>query len=225
MYSISIIETKDGSKTLFIPEINEHYHSIHGALQESKHIFIQEGLLYYHTLHPKKKIHILEVGLGTGLNVLCTHETCLKNEMYVTYDALEPNPIPWELIQALNYQKHFEEGFPIEAFALLHEMTGEKIIFSKTLEVYTHTKPIMNYISKTPYDIIYFDAFAPEKQPEMWTENTFTYMYKLLCQNGILVTYCCKGVVKRMALSIGFKVEKIPGPKGGKREMLRLIKP
>lgn len=212
-------QTADGSHTLFIPEMDEHYHSINGAVQESRHVFIEAGL---HHL-AKKDITVFEIGFGTGLNALLTLLDAEENNRVVNYYSIELYPLEPELVQALNYGKvicpekkelfdalhaaAWNEAADITDYFVLHKIQGD------------------NNSSELPggIDLVYFDAFAPDKQPEMWNQDIFNRLYAHMADGGILTTYCAKGVVRRMMQEAGYSVERIPGPPG-KREMLRAIK-
>lgn len=213
-------QTADGSYTLYVPELDEHYHSVKGALTESQHIFIDMGLKHASIDSP----HILEIGLGTGLNCILTLLEAEESQRHVHYTGIERYPLNEEIIRKLDYpsiigNKHenkylaihqapWEEDIQLSPWFTLHKIEGD----------FTH------YTFEKKYDIIYFDAFAPEKQPEMWEQSLFDNLYNVLNGGGILTTYCAKGVVRRMLQTAGFKVERLPGPPGGKREILRATK-
>lgn len=216
-----IIQTTDGSYTLFVPELDETYHSKHGALQESLHVFIQEGLQF---CSDKKEVAILEVGFGTGLNALTSLVEIASSKQKIFYTSLEAFPLKWEEVKKLNYMDLVaskEYGIPFE---LMHSCPWEQ--FNKiTPSFYLRKNKIkLQEVSyEGEFDLIYFDAFAPQVQPDLWSEEIFTLMYKSLKPNGVLVTYCAKGAVKRALKTVGFELQSIPGPPG-KREMSRAIK-
>ena len=214
-----IEKTEDGSATLFVPELNEHYHSVKGARTESQHIFIDMGLKASTALHPR----VLEIGFGTGLNALLTLETAEKEKRHIHYTGIELYPLAWQEVDALKYSEH-----PL--FKMLHQAPWEEEVnitpcftLLKIQEnVVGGDRPLLTaHRSPLKYDLVYFDAFAPEKQPEMWKEEIFRSLYALMNDNGILTTYCSKGAIRRMLQGIGFEVERLPGPPGGKREILR----
>lgn len=214
---IDIQKTADGSQTLFVPSLDEHYHSIKGALTESQHIFIHMGFQACKCEEPR----ILEIGFGTGLNALLTIEEAEKTQRKTHYTSLERYPLSMEIIQQLDYPKLVQPQ--TAAFYLpLHQAP-----WNEWHEITSHFRlkkeecDFTQLTIKEQYDVIYYDAFAPEKQPEMWTQEIFNQMYECLATNGILVTYCAKGVVRRMLQSAGFTVERLPGPPNGKREILR----
>ena len=216
-HNIKHVVTKDGSSTLFAPRFDEHYHSTHGAIQESLHVFIQSGL-YAHEII-EGPISILEMGFGTGLNALLT---CLyKGKKHISYTSLEAYPVPDELIQQLNYATETREHGAEGVFETIHaapwEVSTEIVIDFHLLK---HQIELQAYQPGQAFDVIYFDAFAPNAQPELWTKEIFSKLYNNLNPGGVFVTYSAKGNVRRALLAAGFEVEKIPGPPG-KREMLR----
>lgn len=229
-----IIErTEDGSATLFVPELNEHYHSVKGAHTESQHIFIDMGLKASAAFQP----HILEVGFGTGLNALLTLEAAEQEKRPVHYTGIELYPLSWEEVDALKYSANplfkelhtspWEKDVNITPYFTLHKIHGDvnKAVSDKLLATGNESpanRPSL--ITSHSFDLVYFDAFAPEKQPEMWSEELFRKIYAGMNVNGILTTYCAKGVVRRLLQTVGFTVERLPGPPGGKREILRALK-
>lgn len=209
-----IEQTADGSATLFVPDLNEHYHSVKGARTESQHIFIEMGLNASHVSEP----NVLEIGFGTGLNALLTLEAAETNGMKVHYTGIELYPLAWDTIKPLNYSNH-----PL--FKTLHAVPWEKdAIITPHFTLRKVQADFTTLAFERSFDIIYFDAFAPEKQPEMWSQELFSLLYVIMSEGGILTTYCAKGVVRRMLQSAGFTVERLPGPPGGKREILRARK-
>ncbi|WP_455586114.1 tRNA (5-methylaminomethyl-2-thiouridine)(34)-methyltransferase MnmD [Bacteroides sp.] len=209
-----IEQTADGSSTLFVPELNEHYHSVKGARTESQHIFIDMGLNASEAIEPR----ILEIGFGTGLNALLTLEAAEATLRKVHYTGIELYPLPWAMIEPLNYSNH-----PL--FKTLHTIPWEEdAIITPRFTLKKIQADFTTFITENLFDIIYFDAFAPEKQPEMWSQELFDRLYVIMNPKGILTTYCAKGVVRRMLQTAGFTVERLPGPPGGKREILRARK-
>lgn len=212
--------TGDGSHTLFLPELEEHYHSVNGAIQESKHVFIEAGLR-----HLKRDIvHIFEVGFGTGLNAfLSLIESDASMEIH--YTTIEAYPLPFSIIKQLNYaDKYLQEQQDL--FYKLHEIewgTEQQITPGFYLTKIQADLNQLDFSILKSFDIIYFDAFAPDKQAEMWSQQIFDHMYNITKDQGLLVTYCAKGVVRRMMQQAGYKTERLPGPPG-KREMLRATK-
>ncbi|WP_106831736.1 tRNA (5-methylaminomethyl-2-thiouridine)(34)-methyltransferase MnmD [Parabacteroides pacaensis] len=211
--------TADGSHTLYIPEIEEHYHSINGAVQESRHVFINAGWKQI----SKEEIRILEIGFGTGLNAFLTLLETLDTTKKVTYSLIELYPLERNLIEALNYPEIICPDKQALFYAL-HDAPWNCL----TPITSTFTVDKIKGNSNTcelpkAIDLVYFDAFAPDKQPEMWNQEIFNKLYAHSNPKGILTTYCAKGSVRRMMQSAGYAVERIPGPPG-KREMLRASK-
>lgn len=217
-----LVITEDGSSSIFIAELDEHYHSIHGAIQESNHVFIQAGL--FHKLNKQNEISILEIGFGTGLNALLT---CIESEKYqqrINYTAIEKFPLQENIYQQLNYCSLLEDVNCSSVFNKIQSCDWEiENQISTTFNLIKLQQNIEDIKFENQFDIIYFDAFAPSAQPELWTNQVFNSMFQSLKNNGILVTYCAKGIVKRTLKSVGFKIESLPGPIG-KREMTRAIK-
>lgn len=219
MLKREVIATKDGSKTLFIPEWNENYHSHHGALQEALHVFIKNGLDEV----VKPEINILEIGFGTGLNAILTLKHVLKSTKNVFYEAIEKYPLAQEEVRSLDYAKCFSAELQ-KAFEELHQSTWEKPTeIVKSFILFKRQLDLKAFQSKNMFDLIYFDAFGPRIQPKMWKKEIFSVLFDHLNNEGKLVTYCAKGQVRRDMESVGFNVEKLPGPPG-KREMLRATK-
>ena len=211
--------TEDGSHSLFVPELNEHYHSVHGAVQESMHVFIEAGLNYFP--EGKNAINILEVGLGTGLNVLLT---LLNAKQKINYSSLEAFPINADEAQSLNYVKVLDAKDLAEQFSNIHSCkSGKEILLNDNFYFTKHLTKLQDFRSSSSFDLVYYDAFAPKVQPELWTEDIFRQLYAMMNAGGIMVTYCAKGEVKRNMKAAGFFVEALPGPKG-KREMTRASK-
>lgn len=211
--------TIDGSCTLYVPELKEHYHSINGAVQESQHVFIRSGL----NQATKETVNLLEVGFGTGLNTLLTFVH--RQNRTIEYHAMEPFPLEYEIIRQLNYPKYLDSGDLESPFDEIHKSIWNEPVQISSSFVLTKIKAsIINYKFDRQYDLIYFDAFAPDVQPELWEESVFTRLCKTMNQKGILVTYCAKGEVRRRMQRSGFEVERLPGPPG-KREILRALKP
>ncbi len=215
-----IISTKDGSNTLFIPELNETYHSIHGAYQESLHVFIKNGI---QQIPNTSEITVLEVGFGTGLNAILACEYASKNQQKINYCGLEKFPISYELSSQLGYENFLTENGKSE-FTQMHTSDWNSVVHIHPFFTFEKkNQALQEFKNNRSYDLIFFDAFAPEKQPEMWTEEVFRFLYNALKQNGILTTYCAKGHFKRTLKAVGFEVKALPGPPG-KREMTIAIK-
>lgn len=216
---VNIETTADGSQTLFVPSLDEHYHSVKGALTESMHIFIKMGLNESKALQPR----ILEIGFGTGLNALLTLCEADKGRK-VRYTSLERYPLPREIIGQMSYPQMTPTDTTKEYQSIHDAKWNDWVSISQFFELRKIETDFTTTAIKEKYDVIYFDAFAPEKQPEMWTQEIFNKMYGCLENEGILVTYCAKGVVRRMLQGAGFTVERLAGPPGGKREILRARK-
>ncbi len=205
------IITLDKSHTLFNEQIGEHYHSTFGAIQESEHIF-----------NNKSDINILEIGFGTGLNALLTLKFARGHNLKTNYHGIEAFPISIEQAMMLNYPELI--GIEQDVFIKMHESGEENkaisrsFVLKKSLIKLEDTKLPENF-----FDLVYFDAFSPDSQPELWTEEIFQKIYDSMRTDSILTTYSCKGIVKRALKSAGFQIEKLPGPPG-KREFLRALK-
>lgn len=215
-----VIITADGSSTIYLPEWDENYHSKHGAIQEAIHVFIKSGL----SLFSNKKISILEIGFGTGLNSFITFLEAPKLNLEIKYIGVEAYPVSINEIDKLNYVSELRAKEFSSVFSEMHQQKWE--VENEISSTYTLTKrnQLFNEISdKNSFDLIYFDAFGARVQPELWTEEIFQIMFNSLKKEGVLVTYSAKGSVRRAMQKVGFIVEKLPGPPG-KREMLRAIK-
>ena len=212
-----ITKTSDGSHTFFVPELNEHFHSIHGAIKEAYHVFIKNGLAKM----TKKNISILEIGFGTGLNALITFYEAQKMNLVIDYTGIEAFPINLEEFESLNYIDLISEKSVAVIYKQLFEAEwGKKNRIQEHFSLSKINQTFENIKDENKYDLIYFDAFGPRVQPELWTETIFEKMHHALKLDGVLVTYSAKGSVRRALNSVGFLVEKLPGPPG-KREMLR----
>lgn len=219
-----IIKTADGSSTIFLPDWNEHYHSKHGALQEALHVFIKTGFHHYLQNYHPKQLSILEIGFGTGLNALLTFFEAESSKVKVDYAGVEAYPVSAEELSALDYAEVVPKRNASEVFQKLHETGWEKWSEISSFFSLCKEKKFFSEISaKDEYDLIYFDAFGPRVQPELWSEKVFRNMYSSLREKGVLVTYSAKGDVRRAMEAAGFVVERLPGPPG-KREMLRASK-
>lgn len=216
-----IIQTTDGSFTLFVPELDETYHSRHGAIQESLHVFIKEGLQF---CSEKQELAILEVGFGTGLNALTTFMEINSSKQKVNYTTVEAYPLEWVEVEKLHYlDSEVLQSFS-DDFKSMHSCEWEKFVTVSSFFRLRKLKMKLQEIQfENSFDLIYFDAFAPQVQPNLWTEDIFRLMHRSLKIGGVLVTYCAKGSVKRAMRAVGFDLQSIPGPPG-KREMSRAIK-
>jgi len=227
LYNDRIIQlTEDGSHTIAIPAMNVVYHSMHGAIQESMHIFIQSGLRYFINKNKhasNEPIHIFEQGFGTGLNALLSLREAIQLNQKILYQTIEPYPVTIEEATRLNYAEMIKKDLR-EYFYLLHACEWNKEVAIHPLfsfeKINTTLQP---FEPSEQFHIIYFDAFDSKAQPELWTEFIFKKMYKLLYPHGILVTYSSKGAVQRAMKATGFSIEKLKGPPG-KREIIRAEK-
>ena len=214
-----IVKTSDGSHTLFVPELNEHYHSVHGAIQESDYIFVKCGL----NASEADTVRIFEAGFGTGLNAFLTAVEASSHSRKISYTSIEKYPVPLSIIDGLNY-KDFFSGKHGYLFERIHECKWnipEVISNNFTL---TKIKGDLTVCEiEGSFDLIYFDAFGPDKQPEMWTDEVFKKISGITARNGILVTYSAKGSVQRILKKNGFEVILLPGPPG-KRQVIRAVK-
>jgi tRNA U34 5-methylaminomethyl-2-thiouridine-forming methyltransferase MnmC len=245
---ITLVETRDQSHTLYVPELDETYHSRNGAVEEAMYVYIGRGVQDWVEAsfsikdrangdvpsfnsaqddtvsnsirnHPSE-IQILEVGFGTGLNAWLTALESEKLNIQCTYHSLETFPIEMKLVEQLNYTEKSNEPEK-QLFSLLHQAIWNiPIPVTPLFTIKKELVSLLEYLPKTTFDVIYFDAFAPEKQPEMWTEAVFQKLYDCLKLEGVIVTYSSKGDIKRLWKKIGFEVERLPGPPM-KRHMLR----
>ncbi len=219
--SLRIIHTGDGSTSLFDESLKEIYHSRHGALAESMHVFIEAGL---EQLKKRQAINILEIGFGTGLNVFLT---LIRNKSQkIHFRSLEPSPLPDHILAAMNFADMAGNSNDKDYLMAIYNCPWNK--WSEITSCFYLMKNKIRLqdarLKTDNYDLIYFDAFSPDVQPELWTESQFSKIYKCMKPGGILVTYSARGAVKRAMLAAGFYIEKLPGPKG-KREMIRGTKP
>ncbi|NJY64274.1 tRNA (5-methylaminomethyl-2-thiouridine)(34)-methyltransferase MnmD [Salinimicrobium sp. CDJ15-81-2] len=219
-----IIKTADGSATIYLPEWNEHYHSKHGAVQEALHVFIRTGLEHYLEKHSPETVSILEIGFGTGLNALLTFFEAEKRKIKISYTGVEAYPVSAVELEALDYAAVIPDEEAAAVFKKLHETSWEnRSEISPFFDLQKEKKFFSEITATSEYDLIYFDAFGPRVQPELWSEAVFKNMYNTLRSQGVLVTYSAKGDVRRAMQATGFEVERLPGPPG-KREMLRATK-
>lgn len=215
-----IIQTLDGSTTIQIKEWDECYHSKHGAIQEAQHVFIKNGL----SLFQNKEISILEIGFGTGLNAFITFLEGRKMNQSIDYVGVEAYPISAEELVSMNYVEELNATDDKGVFELMHQCNWEeKETFGNDFSL-TKRKQLFEEINDLDrFDLIYFDAFGYRVQPDLWSTAIFKKMFDALKDNGVLVTYAARGVVKRSMIEVGFTVEKLAGPPG-KREMFRARK-
>ena len=223
MENLKIIDTGDGSHTLYNQSLDETYHSTHGALTESQYVFIKEGLHFWLKSNKDKTVNILEVGFGTGLNALLTCLEAEKLQVNINYITLEPYPVLRGLLESLNYTSNLSEKATM-FYKQLHEVDwGKDNTITPYFNFYKSKAPLQEFESEVKFDVIYFDAFAPRKQPELWEKTSLECATKSLKSQGVFVTYSAMGALKRNLKDLGLLVSSIPGPPG-KREMTRGVK-
>ncbi|NHA04623.1 tRNA (5-methylaminomethyl-2-thiouridine)(34)-methyltransferase MnmD [Mucilaginibacter sp. HC2] len=223
MNQLSIVTTADGSKTIYNAAVGEHYHSRHGALQESLHVFVNAGLDYFLAQNNAKEASILEVGFGTGLNFLLSSDYCTRHQIHLQYTGIEAYPLTADMMAQTGYEQYVSAE--LWAGYLQHypdTLKNEVSIDVATQLQIAHCK-LVEFKSDQLFDIIYFDAFAAVHQPEMWELPAISHISQFLKPGGVFVTYAITGNLKRMLKSLGFAIQKIPGAPG-KREMLRAIR-
>ena len=219
-----IILTEDGSNTIYSNKFQSTYHSTHGAIQESKHVFIKHGLDYYHNKNNKQIISILEYGFGTGLNAILTLQYCISNSVNIDYIGLEAYPLSQDEYKKLNYLQALKSLESQDFFDLMH--SKEQYLNKKIHKHFTFSKEKIkfeNFSSDKKFDIIYFDAFSPDIQNHLWERPFLDKVVSFLNQNGVFITYGAKGTFKRALKSLGLEIENPPGPPG-KREITRGVR-
>lgn len=227
----TIVITEDGSPTLINTQLSEHYHSIHGAVTESKHIFIAAGLAHRQSPPHPTPLRVFEVGLGTGLNALLSLEYAQRRSVAIQYTSVELYPLREEEFSDLSYPELQRSDFDASGYLqLLHRLPwSESQSITPIFEFHkicTDLRILLAQAKLPPQsqDVIFFDAFSPETQPELWTPDLLRALTQSLAPKGVLTTYCAKGTVRRALLSCGLLVERLPGPPG-KREILRATRP
>ena len=220
-----IVTTGDGSTTIQITDWNEQYHSMHGAVQEAKHVFLKMGLDFWMNENPdQNSLHILEIGFGTGLNALLTLIHTEKSSVDILYEGVEAYPVSSEELAQLNYLEAADAQAFEAVFEKMHQTPWEQTeTITEAFQLKKRKQTFETLEDQDQHDLIYFDAFGARVQPELWEEPIFEKMYNALKPGGVLVTYAAKGSVRRAMQAVGFKVERLPGPPG-KREMLRAVK-
>lgn len=223
---VKLIKTEDGSHSLYVPEIRESYHSSHGAYRESIHVFMLYGLEAWAVRNPEKRpIRIFEVGFGTGLNAWLSLVWAEQNQIPVVYHTIEPFPLEEEVYKQLNYGEMDDAIWHFRPyFQKLHKASwdqGEAITpyFNMKKE-----KATLQEVALYPSDIVFFDAFSPKKQPELWTPEIIEKVVNEMNEHAVFVTYCATGNLKRMLKGLGLVLDEVPGPPG-KAEMTRAWKP
>jgi tRNA U34 5-methylaminomethyl-2-thiouridine-forming methyltransferase MnmC len=218
-----LLQTQDQSATLFVPQLNESYHSTHGALQESRHVYIQTGL---EQLNYLSEINLLEIGFGTGLNALLSALAAVDEHYKINYTGIEKYPVKPEEWAALNYAQVLGNTAADALFTQLHQCPWEETTaINPHFSLHKQQQDLRTApLPSQHFHLIYFDAFAPSAQAHLWTEAVFARMFDALQEDGLLVSYCVKGDVRRNMKAVGFEVEKVPGPPG-KWEITRARKP
>jgi tRNA U34 5-methylaminomethyl-2-thiouridine-forming methyltransferase MnmC len=217
-----LLITADGSHTVHIPERQVTFHSMHGAIQESRHVFVEAG--FHYAIRQKKSLKIFEMGFGTGLNALLTLMEAGKNEIQVSYHTIDAYPLDTMITSVLNYPQILGNVGLEKIFHQMHHATfGEEIHITEYFSFKKYMDKLETHHTTEQYDIIYFDAFSPSEQPDLWREVIFQKLISMLYPGGFLVTYCSKSIVRKAMMSAGFLVTKITGP-WGKREMVRAFK-
>lgn len=221
--NLTFVTTADGSATLFNAEVGENYHSRHGALQESRHVFLKSGLEYFLERTPSREVRILEVGLGTGLNFLLTADYCESRNIRLHYTGIEAYPLNREMIGQTGYRQYVSE--PVwEAFMEHYEASMQhEAGIGEHCRLQTAHTTLADFWTTGTFDVLYFDAFAAIHQPEMWDCDALRHITGFLRPGGVFVTYAITGNLKRTLKSLGFTVQKAPGAPG-KREMLRAVR-
>ncbi|GAB3799270.1 tRNA (5-methylaminomethyl-2-thiouridine)(34)-methyltransferase MnmD [Spirosoma humi] len=218
---IHLMLTADGSHTAINEALDKTYHSIHGAYQESQRVYIELGLLPAFENFPDSQLHIFEMGFGTGLNALLTAREAQANQHHVVYTAIEAYPMPIEQARQLNYDRFFNTAY----LPVLHESSWhEPIALNPYFTLTKYEEKLQNLQTADRFHVIYFDAFAPSAQPELWEPEIFSQLAHLLLPGGMLTTYCSKSYVQRNMRAAGLTVEKHNGPLH-KRDVLRAVKP
>ncbi len=225
MSNLSIVTTADGSRTIFNAEVGENYHSRHGALQESRHVFLQQGLEYFSTNNGQPaQVSILEVGFGTGLNFLLTADHCTQNNIKLNYTGIEAYPLTTDLLSATGYLEHVPDAIWNSFLDNYPDALLGQVKLHDTIDLHIAHTQLLSYTTDRTFNVIYFDAFAAIHQPEMWDEEAIAHTVKFLAPGGVFVTYAITGNLKRQLKALGLTVQKAPGAPG-KREMLRAIRP
>ncbi len=220
---VRLVTTADGSHSLELLSTGEHYHSQFGALTESVYVFVKHGLDAID--QSKTLIRLLEVGFGTGLNTALAMAWSHAHKIPMIYNGLEPFPVPVEVFQSLNYKRLMENGaaHPMLQDHYEYLLQGNTITYEKC-RVRLVQQTLLDYTDHQTYDLIFYDAFSPTTQADMWDENSVTKIVSLMAPGAILVTYCIRGYIRKAFMALGCTAEKLPGPPG-KREMLRITKP
>ncbi|MFI3268172.1 MAG: tRNA (5-methylaminomethyl-2-thiouridine)(34)-methyltransferase MnmD [Rikenellaceae bacterium] len=221
-YKGEIIDTDDGSKSVKHHLFQDTYHSVSGALQESLYVYIESGLKFI----DRKEIKVFEMGFGTGLNMLLTIDYALENDVQIDYHTVELFPLALEVIENMGFEKFCTKQC-YEVFLEAHKLAwnNEKPVFlHKNFSLTKYKVDIIDF-SAFPdgIDVVYYDAFSPDTQPDLWSEQIFTKLYAAMSEDSVFMTYSSKGDVKRALRNSGFEVKRLPGP-ANKRHIVRALK-
>ncbi len=227
---LELVPTADGSNTIYNPEVGENYHSRNGALQESRHVFVNSGLRYFLQVSPTGgdlegagTVSILEVGFGTGLNFLLSADLCTEKKINLEYTGIEAYPLTGEMIAQTGYDQYVSADLWQSFISNYPELLSSPVKLSPYCQLQIAHCQLQHFQSDKQYDIIYYDAFAVAHQPEMWNHEVIAHTIQFLKPGGVFVTYAITGNLKRSLKALGFTIEKVPGA-AGKREMLRAVK-
>lgn len=220
---MDFVTTGDGSNTIYNAEIGEHYHSRHGALQESKHVFLKSGLEFLLERDAVKAVAVLEIGFGTGLNFILTADYCKLHNIQLHYCGIEAYPLPVSTIERIGYDCYVSSDIWDSYRQVYPESLHKQIALNDLVSLQVAHNTVMDFTTADRFDVVYFDAFAAIHQPEMWTDITLAHVASFMKPGAVFVTYAITGNLKRSMKALGFKIEKAPGAPG-KREMLRAIK-
>lgn len=222
--SLELKITSDGSATLFNPDVGENYHSKHGAVQESQHVFVKSGLQYFIENFQREEVEILEVGFGTGLNFLLSADLAMNVNIRLKYSGIEKFPVPQHLLAKTAYGQYLNDSKNWEKFLNIYEQSFvSEVEYFKNVSLQNYSLDLLEFKTEKRFDIIYFDAFAAIHQPEMWSKESIEHTCSFLKDKGIFVTYSVTGDLKRNLKSLGFDIQRPQGA-AGKREMMRAIK-
>jgi tRNA U34 5-methylaminomethyl-2-thiouridine-forming methyltransferase MnmC len=222
-HQLQLVQTADGSYTIYNPEVGENYHSRNGALQESQHVFVNAGLNYFLAENKTKEVSVLEVGFGTGLNFLLSADVCAAQKVQLNYTGIEAYPLSAEMISKTGYDQYISSNLWESFINSYDQLLQLAVSLNPYCTLQIANCPLLDFKSRELFDIIYFDAFAVAHQPEMWNEEAIAHTIQFLKPGGVFVTYAITGNLKRMLKGLGLTIQKIPGA-AGKREMLRACK-
>lgn len=220
--NLQIVTTADGSKTIFNSSVGENYHSKHGALQESRHVFLNAGLQYFLDQYATQSASVLEVGFGTGLNFLLTADYCAQQKIKLDYVGIEAHPLTDEMISNTGYEQYTSATGWHQMRSNYQTALTRPVDLNEYCRLHIAHTQLLDFYSAQKFDVIYFDAFAAIHQPEMWGEEAISHTVKFMKPGGVFVTYAITGNLKRMLKGLGLTIQKIPGAPG-KREMLRAV--